>query len=164
MNYHPPIYRRKTNDWIKSIQIDHIVVGPTGLYLIETKNWSKESTQNTDFYSPSEQLRRSAHAIFCELSDPSNAYKFYSFQTYDGMQKISAKQILLMVGNGSYDDVDFVRVCSLDTVNPYITYGREVFSPEQMKELVEFFNRNDLCAYPHSQDYRIPQTVFRHGI
>ncbi len=39
LRFHPPIHWKEKNDYIKSSQIDHIVVGPTGLFLVETKNW-----------------------------------------------------------------------------------------------------------------------------
>src|SRR5690606_27794575 len=34
-----PVYNRQENDHIKSIQIDHILIAPSGVFLIETKNW-----------------------------------------------------------------------------------------------------------------------------
>jgi hypothetical protein len=39
--FHPPIYNRQQNDYIKSVQIDHILLSPSGIFLIETKNWSQ---------------------------------------------------------------------------------------------------------------------------
>jgi len=33
------VYWRKTGEYIKTCQIDHVVAGPTGIFLFETKNW-----------------------------------------------------------------------------------------------------------------------------
>ena len=37
---------------IKSIQIDHILVTNSGIFLIETKNWSEKSLNNPSLRSP----------------------------------------------------------------------------------------------------------------
>ena len=50
LNFISPIYDRRNDDRIKSVQIDHLVFGPTGIYLIETKNWSKSSTENINLF------------------------------------------------------------------------------------------------------------------
>ncbi|MBK7290418.1 MAG: NERD domain-containing protein [Chitinophagaceae bacterium] len=41
LTFHPAIYNRQENDYIKSIQIDHLLVTPSGIFIIETKNWSE---------------------------------------------------------------------------------------------------------------------------
>ena len=38
VSFSPAIYNRQENDYIKSIQIDHLLVAPSGIFLIETKN------------------------------------------------------------------------------------------------------------------------------
>jgi hypothetical protein len=39
-------------------QADHVVVGPPGVFNIETKYWSQESVQSLDLRSPVEQIRQ----------------------------------------------------------------------------------------------------------
>lgn len=58
LKFYKPIYNRKTGETILSVQADHIVVGPTGVFLIETKNWSQESIKNENLYSPVDQIKR----------------------------------------------------------------------------------------------------------
>jgi hypothetical protein len=58
VSFAPAIYNRVENDYIKSIQIDHILVAPSGVFLIETKNWSIESLQNPNLRSPVYQVKR----------------------------------------------------------------------------------------------------------
>ncbi|MCM2465955.1 nuclease-related domain-containing protein [Methanoculleus oceani] len=66
LRFHPPIHWREMNDYIKSSQIDHIVVGPTGLFVVETKNW-----KFSDIEKKSDklvyQVRRSSLALWYYL-------------------------------------------------------------------------------------------------
>jgi hypothetical protein len=41
--------------------------GPTGLFILETKNWSKQSIKNEDLFSPVQQVKRAAFALFVYL-------------------------------------------------------------------------------------------------
>ncbi|MDB5203562.1 MAG: hypothetical protein JWQ27_2971 [Ferruginibacter sp.] len=64
LNFNPAIYNRQENDYIKSIQIDHLLVSPSGLFLIETKNWSEKSLASLDLRSPVQQVKRTSFALF----------------------------------------------------------------------------------------------------
>ena len=66
LRFSPPIHWREKNDYIKSSQIDHIVVGPTGLFLVETKNW-KLSDIETRSDKLVYQVRRSSLALWYYL-------------------------------------------------------------------------------------------------
>jgi hypothetical protein len=66
LRFHPPIHWKEKNDYIKSSQIDHIVVGPTGLFLVETKNW-KLSDIETRSDKLVYQVRRSSLALWYYL-------------------------------------------------------------------------------------------------
>ncbi|MDI3539637.1 MAG: hypothetical protein PWQ52_760 [Methanolobus sp.] len=57
---------------LKSAQIDHLVVGPTGIFVIETKNWSKNYTQsvfNDGSYTPFDQIQRSSYLVYRYLNN-----------------------------------------------------------------------------------------------
>ena len=43
---------------VKSAQVDHLVVGPTGVFLIETKSWSRSTASGKQFFDPFEQVGR----------------------------------------------------------------------------------------------------------
>lgn len=51
------------HDWIQSVQIDHILINKKWIFLIETKNWSKDSEKEIDF-SPLYQAKRHSHAFY----------------------------------------------------------------------------------------------------
>jgi hypothetical protein len=40
-----------------SVQIDHLLVSPFGVFLIETKNWSDQSLNNLSLRSPVQQIK-----------------------------------------------------------------------------------------------------------
>ncbi|WP_019670780.1 nuclease-related domain-containing protein [Eudoraea adriatica] len=68
LGFNKPIYNKKENDRIFSIQIDHLLVTNAGIFNIETKNWSKESIARLDMRSPISQIRRSSYALFVILN------------------------------------------------------------------------------------------------
>lgn len=146
-NFYPGIYRRETEDFIKSVQVDHVVIGPTGLYLIETKFWKQKSVESYDLRSPVEQLKRTNYAIFCLLNEAIKRGELTSFIERWGLQKISPKNLLLMVGHPIEKDFYFVKVRSLKNANSSIIYGKQVFSADQIKELVDYFNSQHSCSY-----------------
>lgn len=55
------LYHYKTRSYIKSIQIDHIVIGPNGIFCLETKNWHWISEE---YYNPFEQNDRHSYALY----------------------------------------------------------------------------------------------------
>ncbi len=69
MKFSPPIYNRNTNDRILSIQIDHLLISKSGIYILETKNWSKKSIESLDLRSPVEQITRTNYALFLIVND-----------------------------------------------------------------------------------------------
>lgn len=131
-----PLYYKKNDDYIYSVQIDHIVVGPTGVFIIETKNWSQNSVNNLDLFSPVKQLHRSSYAIFLLLNKLVNTSELDSFNNHWGAQKISPKNIILMMNHKPSQEFQYVRVLTLPEVNRYILTGERVFSNEQVNQLV----------------------------
>ena len=65
-------YRNKKN--LKKAQMDFVVVGPTGIYLIEVKNWSK-ATLNSKHFSPHEQVDRAGKVLWRHLKNHTIFYK-----------------------------------------------------------------------------------------
>ena len=133
------IFNRKDNTYIKSIQIDHVVIGPTGLYLIETKNWSKKSVANQDLFSPVKQLLRSSFAVFIILNNSKRYTDFPSFSSSWGEEKISPKNIILMLHNKPHQEFQYVKILELSEINSYITGGQPIFSEDNLDDLVTYF-------------------------
>ncbi len=133
--FNPPIYNRQENDHILTIQADHIVVGPTGVYLIETKNWSKSSMENLDLFSPVKQLKRTGFAIFVFLNGLIQDRSIGSFNSTWGAEKLSINNILLMVNATTSQQYQFVKILNLPALNDYITRRPVVLNREQVYDL-----------------------------
>jgi hypothetical protein len=55
-------YGRERN--LKSAQMDFVLVGPTGIFVIEVKNWSSEYLRSHDGISPHEQVDRAGKVLY----------------------------------------------------------------------------------------------------
>jgi hypothetical protein len=134
----PPLHKKNENgntDYIKSIQIDHIVIGPSGVFVLETKNWSKESTESPDLFSPIMQLSRSSYALYIYLQHLIKDGQLQAFVSNWGEQKIPLKNILLMMDKKPSAEYPHVKILTLSEVIGYITYFETIFSDEQVKKI-----------------------------
>lgn len=139
-DFYRPIYSRQTDDYIRSIQIDHIVIGPTGIFIIETKNWSLRSVKNPDYFSPVKQLKRLNLGLFVILNNVIENGVFSSFKLNWGDKKLSLRNIILMVNNKPSEEYQFVKILSLSEVNRYIVNCQSVYTVEQVNDLVEYLS------------------------
>ena len=138
LDLRPPIYNKNTGDHIVSIQADHIVIGPNGIFLIETKNWSNKSIQNRDFYSPVEQLKRTSYVLFLFLNDTSN-YNDSILEHHWGSKKISVRNILLLINNKPNLEFQFVKLLTVNEVLSYIKYFKPIYSAAEVKAIYDVF-------------------------
>jgi hypothetical protein len=138
LDIRPPIYNKNTGDHIGSIQADHVVVGPGGVFLIETKNWSNKSIQNRDFYSPVEQLKRTSYVLFILLNDAGN-YDDSILEHHWGSKKVSVRNILLMISNKPNQEFQFVKMLTLNEILSYIKYFKPIYSATEVKAIYDVF-------------------------
>jgi len=66
-------YRGERN--LKSAQIDFVVVGPTGIYVMEVKNWSSDQVNHHAGLNPHEQVDRAGMVLWIYLNEHSFFYK-----------------------------------------------------------------------------------------
>ena len=137
LEFSPPMYDKNNDDRIKSIQIDHVVVGPTGLYLVETKNWSRDSVENTELFSPIKQLRRSNYAIFVLLNQAIERRVIDNFSNHWGDRKISPKSILCLLNHRPPQAFQYVTTLSENQITYYVKNQREAFSHREVQSLAE---------------------------
>lgn len=135
--FNPPIFNKNDDDRIYSVQIDHVVVGPTGIFLIETKNWSKESIQNEDFYSPVQQVKRAAFAMFVFLNNCVDTGYLNTLKNSWGARKISPKQVVVSINPVPHTDFQFVKVLNIENLNQHILVGRKVYEPHEAQAIAE---------------------------
>lgn len=137
LEFSPPMYDRNNDDRIYSIQIDHVVVGPSGLYLMETKNWSKDSMENVELFSPIKQLKRSNFAIFVLLNQSVTRGDIDNFSNHWGRQKISPKNVLCLMNHKPNQEFQYVKILSENQIAHYVGNQRRVFSQKGVKSLAE---------------------------
>ncbi len=141
-SFNRPLYDKRNGDLIHSIQIDHIVVGPTGVYIIETKNWSKESVESRDLFSPVKQLMRTNYVMFVILNNLVSNRSFLSFNGKWGNQQISPKNFILLMNHKPVETYQFVKIVTLSEINNHLMYGDKIFSEKEVEELVEYLIDN----------------------
>jgi len=54
---------------LQSAQIDHVVVGPTGVFVIETKNWTGDFARSRDRFDPHDQVARANRLCWVLLKE-----------------------------------------------------------------------------------------------
>ena len=138
LEFSQPIYDRNNDDRIYSIQIDHVVVGPTGLYLVETKNWSQDSVENPELFSPIKQLKRSNYAIYRVLNAAVERGEIDNFSNHHwGNRRISPKNILCLMNHRPNQEFQYVKTLSENQIASYVRNQRQMFSQIEVNSLAE---------------------------
>lgn len=127
-----PIINKQTGEKIFSIQIDHLVVSPGGVFILETKNWSQKSIKSINLRSPIEQIQRSSYALFVFIN------KNISMNTHHwGSKQISLKNVLVMTGVSTDEKFKFIAVKQLNQLNKYLKYFDAIFSDDEVEWLAK---------------------------
>ena len=139
------IYWKKHGEYIKSCKVDQIVIGPTGIFLIETKNLSEERLRNTTF-SPHKQIDRAGHIFFIHMMNQFERklpvfkivatkeeleYSHYEFIYQLPIHKLN-KFILTRVGCLSKDEVE--------DVSKWLLSGPMIFNDKKSDSIRTFFS------------------------
>jgi hypothetical protein len=95
-------WRARPGVLVRSAQIDHVVIGPGCVFLVETKNWSEQTAEQAAF-SAEEQISRAAY-IFYLLA-----------QSHFGRRKLPRRDVVVHLNDRSAR----WRVC--DPPNQYVT-------------------------------------------
>ncbi len=139
LEFDPPIYNKKTKDRIFSIQIDHLLVARSGIFLLETKNWSKSSIKSFDLRSPIDQILRTSYALFVFLNNLQD-FEFTNSHHW-GEKKIPIKNLLVMINNKPKNEFKFVKVLKLKELNGFIEYFEPIFKKNELKNIVNILTR-----------------------
>lgn len=137
LDLNPPIFNRRENDRIFSIQIDHLLVCQSGVFVLETKNWSTQSIKSLDLRSPVEQITRTSYALFVLLNSESN---LGLTRHHWGSKKIPIRNIIVMTNKAPKEEFKHVKVLSLTDLNGYIKYFDEIFSESEAENIFNFLN------------------------
>lgn len=136
VEFDPPIYNKKEDDRIYSIQIDHLLVCEAGIFILETKNWSKHSLKNLDLRSPVEQIMRSSYALFVLLNSQS---RHINLQCHHwGSKQIPVRNLIVMTGAKPKEEFKHVKVLSLKELNGYVTYFDPIFNSAEIESICDY--------------------------
>lgn len=144
ISFHPAIYNRKENDYIKSIQIDHLLVTPSGVFIIETKNWSEKSLASIDLRSPIQQIKRTSFALFNILTGDISKYRININRHHWGDRKIPIKNLIVMTNSKPNEEFQYVKVLTVSELVSYVKYFKPVFTSAETEAIANYLlNLND---------------------
>jgi len=138
--FDPPLYNRKAQDQIFSIQVDHLLISRAGVFVIETKNWSETSLERYDMRSPVEQVRRTGYALYVMLNSRSS-FKYGLKHHHWGDKKIPVKNLIAMIHTKPKEEFKYVQIKTLNELTSYISYFDPIFSPNEVLGIFEFQRR-----------------------
>lgn len=141
VSLYPAIYNRQENDYIKSVQIDHILIAPSGIFLIETKNWSEKSLGNLSLRSPVQQIKRTSFVLFKLLNNEMSNYHLRLDKHHWGDKKISIKNLIVMTNTKPQEEFQYVKVLTSNELIGYINYFKPTFSSEETQKIADFILR-----------------------
>ena len=137
LNFNPPIFNKRENDRIYSIQIDHLLVCQSGIFVLETKNWSVKSIENIDLRSPVEQIRRTSFALFVFLNSDKNKGLA---RNHWGSKKIPIRSIIVMTNKAPKSDFQHVKVLPLEKLNGFVKYFDEILNETEVENIFNYLN------------------------
>lgn len=137
-----PLKNKYENSIIKTIQIDHLVIAPAGVFIIETKNWSIESINNKELKSPVKQIKNAKYALN-EILDKSMQLKWVLNNHHWGKQKIPIRSIIVLINQKPVEEFKFVKICSLQELKGYINW----FNGENHKPIYTLSQVNKIANY-----------------
>ena len=166
MSFNPPIYWRNRNEYIKTIQVDHILIGPSGVFLIETKNWSEQSLNNPKLRSPVSQVERSSFALFTILNKKTSGF---SLNTHHwGKKNIPLKSLVVIINRKPRENFQYVKILTLSELLGYIKYFPPTLTSKETDQiankLIRLSGKGATDYYAHKLDSRSNQAfVLRKG-
>lgn len=134
----PPMYNKQENDYIKSIQIDHLLIAPSGIFVIETKNWSQKSLEDIRLRSPVEQIRRSSYVLYRLLNNQFGGVQLDLDKHHWGDKRVSIKNLIVLIGAKPNEEFQYVKVLTINELLRYITYFKPVYKAHEIERIADF--------------------------
>jgi hypothetical protein len=138
LTFQPAIYNRQENDYIKTIQIDHLLVTASGIFLIETKKWSEKSLNSLDLRSPVQQVKRTNFALFRLLAEGIASHKLKLNQHHWGDRKIPIRNLIVLTNSKPNEEFQHVKILTLDELLSYVRYFKPVFSSIETESISNY--------------------------
>lgn len=141
LSFNPPINNRNDNGRIHSIQIDHLIVTTAGIFIIETKNWSKASIERLDLRSPIKQIQRTSYALFVILNSNKAVGNRVLKQHHWGSKELPIRNVIAMINHKPKGKFKHVAIKKLKELNRYINYFEPIFDESEVRSIAEHLRR-----------------------
>lgn len=135
-----PIYHRKNDESIRSVQIDHLLVTPAGIFNIETKHWNTNSINRLDMRSPVGQAQRAGYALYVLLNGRAKQHMQLSEHHWGELQ-IPIRNVVVMTNAMPKAKFKDASVKNLDELNNYIQWFKPLFDAVEVKRIAEQLKR-----------------------
>lgn len=135
LSFTKAIYYHQEKQYIKSIQIDHLLISPSGIFLIETKNWSKGSLKNLSLRSPVEQIKRTNYALFKIVNGDSNVKLDHH---HWGERKIPIRNLIVLINHKPIEEFQYVKILTLNELLGYVEYFKPSLSNKETQKIANY--------------------------
>lgn len=129
------IFDPSTNEYVKSIQVDHVLIGPSGIFIIETKNWSSASIRNIDMFSPIKQIRRTGFAMYSILNNSIHHDSGLLRPHFWGNKKMPVRNVVVFVNEKPNEEFQFVKLLTVQDLSKYIKYFTRCITNEEVESV-----------------------------
>jgi len=120
---------RLQGKWLIRGEIDHLVVGPAGLFAIQVKNWSKQHNKKAQRTNLGEQINNAAQLCYLMIKPDYPDVTVRSILAYRGHLPES-------------ENTGFVKVLPLQEVGAYISWFTEnSLDNNRLQQLVTYLNQ-----------------------
>ena len=138
LTFNPPIFNKKNNNRIYSVQIDHLLITRAGVFVPETKNWGRKSIENHDLRSPIDQIKRANYVLFTLLNSSSKYNQINLDNHHWGRKQIPIKNVVVMIHERPKERFQYVAIKSLTELVGYLTYFEPIFSVSEVSIISDF--------------------------
>lgn len=147
----------------KSSQIDHIVINPRGIFVIETKNYSGEiyGSENQREWTQILAYGKIKNKLYNPLKQ--NATHVYNVKKIVG--NLPVYSLVVFVQNNTYH-IDANNVIPLSKLRATLQSGETVLTVKQMQTAYNLLlsNESDITTKEHVRNIKEQQQNLEHGI
>lgn len=127
---------QQSKQYIRTIQADHLLISPAGIFLIETKNWSKDSLDNSSLRSPVEQIKRTNYALYKILSNGLAQLKLDRHQWGD--RKIPIRNLIVMINNKPKEEFEYIDILTLNELLHHVQSFKPSLSVNDTQKIANY--------------------------
>jgi hypothetical protein len=132
INFNPPLYKKEDDDRIYSIQIDHLVISRSGIFILETKNWSQRTVNSNELRSPVVQIQRSGYAFYRLMKYANQRNNLIN------ERNIPIRNVIVMTGAKPWGEYDKVAIKSTAELNSYLKSFRTVLGDQELSDIRDY--------------------------